>query len=259
MQVARGALLVVAPAWMALAFACGGGGGETIRPGDETPNSAAAAQRDLTIAAMDQAQSYSVEMDVGEGEPIVIEFVKPNSYRTKVIAIDNQTGERTLGEQLYVGDTIYARKCEPDGANCGDWDTTERGDIIVGAASPSYFPQWPIVALEMADKVSLSGGALRGAVNHIRAVYQNSRRLVEANGGTYTDDVNEEEPDLSFYDEHPATLDVAIDSQTDLIERVAITIIAENEDADVGEQVVEPRTFVFLYTNYNDVTIEAPQ
>ncbi len=250
----------------------------------------AASLREDVVAAMNDLDSYSVEMNLGEGEPMVIEYKKPNSYRSLVIANDNQTGERTLGELLYVGDTIYARKCNPDGAECKAWDQTDRGDVIVGAASPSYFPQWPIVALEMADNVSASDASIRGTVNHIRAVFENSRRLssgrsqgeecsvgsppVSGEDGAATTrlptstsrpdcrelsdegELNNQEQDLSFYDDNPATIEAEIDPESHRLTRFKMTFVVPGDD---GEPTGEERTITFTYSKFNDVTIEAPE
>ena len=276
MWLTRSLLFGVATAAIALVVACGGSG-------DKFALGEADAVRDQVVEAMNGSESYRVQMDIGAS--FVIEYKRPNSYRTLVVRDDNETGESTLGEQLYVGDTIYARKCDPDGTNCGEWDTTARGDVIVGAASPSYFPQWPMVALDMADDITASDGVLRGSANHIRAVFENSGQLHEASGKTPTfsrecssasapgggseeqncrnltlaEELEIQEPDTSFYDEHPARIEIEFDPETHLIGRFSVTIIEENEDADIGEHVVEPRTFTFTYSNFNAVTIEAQE
>lgn len=232
--------------------ACGGGSsGDTAT----TPSAEADALRDQIVAAMDGVTSYRADIELGR--EFVIEYGEPDRYRTLVVANDNQTGEPTLGEQLYVGDTIYARKCAPDGSACGTWDTTDRGDVVVGAASPSYYPHWPIVAVELADDVSISDGVLRGTVNHIRAVVESADRLTP--GSTLEQDLADQEPGTSFYDEHPARIEVEYDPETYVVERFAITIIEENEDAELGDQVVEPKTFTFAYSNFDEITIEAPE
>jgi hypothetical protein len=247
---------------------------------------------------MNRLESYRTEMDLGAGDPIVIEYKKPNSYRSLVIANDNQTGLRTLGELLYVGDTIYAHKCNADGTDCKAWDRTPRGEVIVGAASPSYFPQWPIVALEMAHDVSAStetGRVLvRGSVNHIRAVFENSRRLAKTAGITptygqecsaastpverttppddpstpgsssaqncrdltYEESLASQEPGLSFYDNNPATIEAEIDPVTHLLTRFKMTFAVPGDN---GELTGEERTLTFTYSKFNGVTIEAPQ
>ena len=208
---------------------------------------------------------------------------------------DNQTGLRTIGELLYVGDTIYAHKCDPDGTNCTAWDRTKRGDVIVGAASPSYFPQWPIVALEVADGVSVSeGSSIRGTINHIRAVFENSRRLVEAAGITptygqecgaastpvelttppddpstlesssaqncrdltYEESLASQEPGLSFYDDNPASIEATTDPKTHFLTVFKMTFAIRGDN---GEPTDEYRTLTFTYSNYNGVTIEAPE
>jgi hypothetical protein len=285
MTLARWSVLALVLSIGAFAFACGGSGGGKKPGGD------ADVLRDQAVAAMNALDSYSVEMDLGQGEPFVIEYKSPNSYRTKLVANDDQTGKRTLGEVLYVADTIYARKCDPDGSSCGDWDTTTRGDVIVGAASPSYFPQWPVVALEMADDVSISGDTISGSVNHIRAVFENNKRLLPPGAGSgekctagsapvregvtatpaptiegksschqmsEAEALEGQEPGLSFYDEHPARLEVEVDPQTHRVASVKVTIIVENDDAS-SPQSVTTRSFTFTYSKYNAVTIEAPQ
>lgn len=203
--------------------ACGGGSSSSVdRVLSTDPNQV----RDQVVAAMNGLESYRVEFDLRTLEQTTIEYKKPNSYRSLVIADDNQTGERTLGELLYVGDMLYARKCDPDGSNCSDWDSTERGDIVVGAGSPSYFPQWPIVALEMAigfEVLQDSGSTvvLGGTVNHLRAVIENAVRL--SPGTSLAEQLESQEPGLTFAEENPSRLDVWIDPDNLLIERVKLT------------------------------------
>ena len=78
MQLAKLLLLGLVAAAILLAVACGGGVWER--------HSDAKALRDQVVAAMNGLESYRVNMDLGAGEPIVIEYKKPNSYRSQVIA-----------------------------------------------------------------------------------------------------------------------------------------------------------------------------
>jgi hypothetical protein len=76
---------------------------------------------------------------------------------------------------------------------------------------------------------------------------------------TYEEALNGQEPDLSSLDEHPSRIDVEVDPATHLIAKFTITIIEENEDADLTESNVETHTVVFTYSKYNEITIEAPE
>jgi len=218
--------------------------------------------RDQVVAAMNGLESYRVEFDLRTLDQTTIEYRKPNSYRSLVIADDNQTGERTLGELLYVGNMLYARKCDPDGSNCGDWDSTERGDIVVGAGSPSYFPQWPFVALEMAtgfDMLQDSGNmvVLSGSVNHVRAAIENATRL--SPDTSLAEQLEAQEPGLAFAEEHPSLLSVWIDPNNFLIERVKLTLVPQNEDGSAAPEKQPKQEFDLFYSKFNDVTIEAPE
>lgn len=284
-------LLVIVPlVALALVTACGGGSSSNV---DTTLSADADALRDQVVAAMTGVNSYHAVFATGDFE-FETDFQKPNSYRSAVVAKDDQTGKLTRGETIELGDTAYARKCRPDGSQCEAWDSAPRKEGRVGYGS--YDPQWPLVALEMADDVSFSGGVLRGFVNQVRAVIENTRRLGEAAGVTpsygcssssaetpvaigngasvstpassskdedchdltYEEGLENQEPELSFLDEHPSRIEVEFDPDTHLIDRFTITI-EEDENAGLTQPNVKTHTVAFTYSKYNDVTIEAPE
>jgi hypothetical protein len=276
---------------MVLAMACGGGSSSSV---NTTPSADADALRDQVVRSMAGVNSYHAVFATGDFT-FEMDFQKPNSYHSAVVADDDQTGKSTRGETIELGDTAYARKCKPDGSQCEEWDSAPRKEGRVGYGS--YDPQWPVVALEIADGVSFSGGVLRGFVNQIRAILENDKRLGEAagitpdygqecSGGaetpievhdgtvvgtpessgnkdedcrelTYEGALEGQEPELSFLDQHPSRIDVEFDPETRLVRRFTITIIEESEQAKA--QHVETHSVTFTYSDYNNVTIEAPQ
>ena len=266
---------LLALALVALAIACGGGSSSSV---NTTPSAGADTLRDQVVTAMNDLDSYYAVFATG-AYTFETDFQKPNSYRSAVVANDDQTGKSTRGETIELGDTVYARKCRPDGSQCEAWDSAPRKEGRVGYGS--YDPGWPIVALETADDVSFSGGVLRGFVNQIRAVIENTRRLGEAAGVapsygcssssaetppqddcrelTYDEALEGQEPGLSFLDEHPSRIEVEFDPDTHFIDRFTITIIEEDEDAGLTQPNVKTHTVTFTYSKYNDVTIEAPE
>jgi len=156
-----------------------------------------------------------------------------------------------------------------------------------------------VVALEMADALSVSEGVLRAGVNQIRAIFEHSRRLQEAagvapqftracDGGvtpveirdgtvvstpqasdmddlecrdlTYEESLENQEPGLSFIDEHPSRIEAEFDPATNRLSTFTITMIEEDYvGGDEPEPSGETRTITFTYSDYDDVTIEAPE
>ena len=210
------------------ALACSGGGGsERISDGPKatvTERIASDPQAILELArsAIADLESYHAAFvfpaAAGDGERESrweIEFAVPDSYRILVflaggeitceasIAPDDlsrgqtcreaptSATQATLAEAVYVGDTIYGRQCKDIDLECEPWEKQPRGQIVIAALSPTFFPQWPLVAMEMAGELELvgqdevDGVALthfRGSVNHIRAILENQRRVLTAAG-----------------------------------------------------------------------------
>ena len=101
--------------------------------------------------------------------------------------------ERSRYEVLYVSEFSYWRQCDGKGDNCDDWEREARPELPMIGPSPTSWPQWPIVALEMIDQPEpveierMSGVEtvrIRGTLNMIRAVFENQRRVLEALGIT---------------------------------------------------------------------------
>lgn len=284
MWLTRSLLFGVAFLSIALAAACGGGGGGGS--GDKA--------RDQAVAAMAEVESYRTEFDFGLPPGLVWEYVKPDSYRT-FFGADHVEGDiRTRAggsEILYIGESIYTRKCDDVDTNCQEWKSSPRGSAVIYAPSPSYYPQWPLVALEMAKdlKVSTKGGALRlvGTVNTMRAVLESLKRILDQEGRTdfgrecsssavqigedeapptpapvtsqetcrdttYQDMLEQEADDIAFSDERPATIAATVEKDSHLVLRIEI----ELPSREVGQ---EPAVFIMGYSQFGMVTIEAPE
>jgi hypothetical protein len=265
-----------------LLAACGGGGGSEAR-------------RDRIVEAMEDVDSFRAVFTHGDSS-LTIEILEPDSFR--VIAAGTLAGSEgpTQMESLYIRDRMYSRTCDGSGASCEEWEAREGG----GAAGlGSYDPRWAIVALEMADEVSVSNDVLRGSVNQIRAVFEHSRRLqeganvtprftrschgaetpVEIRDGTpvstprrsyeddlecrdlsYEESLESQEPGLSFIDEHPSRIEAEFDPATNRLSTFTITMIEEDyEGGGDPEPSGETSTITFSYSKYNDITIEAPE
>ena len=163
-----------------------------------------------------------------------------------------------------------------------------------------FLPRWELVALELTDGLELVGEELvddatllhlRGSVNHLRAIFENQRRVLTEAGITsfgsecssivtpiavdeagsllgptpsnsmdveedcreltFEGSLERQEPDLSFYDEHPGTIDVWVVADNSLIQRIELGI---PPDGPVGEEDL----FTIEYSLFNEVEIEAP-
>ena len=209
-------------------LACSGGGDSERISGDPTATvseriaSDPQAILELARSAIADLESYHAAFvfpaAAGDGERESrweIEFAAPYSYRILVflaggeitceasIAPDDlrrgqtcrevptSATQATLAEAVYVGDTIYGRQCKEIDLECEPWEKQPRGQIVIAALSPTFFPQWPLLAMEMAGELELlgqdevDGVALthfRGSVNHIRAILENQRRVLTAAG-----------------------------------------------------------------------------
>lgn len=305
-------LLVLTILVGALALAAGCGGSKRVEVGDAQTFVADA------LAAMADAKSYRIDFAVpSEGEPPIwtFDYVAPDSYRVllSVGQIEGTTagqgcyvlpGNETSGgckdsgaeaadtsvyESLYVGDKLYARQCERVDSGCGDWETHDRPPVLIAGPSPAFLPGWPLVALQLAQIGSLgtSGGdlLLRGTVNHLRAIFENERRVLTAAGITsfgsechevseipvapdgtgpappgsrecreltYDESLGQQEPNLSFFDETPAQIEVTLARDTSLVRRIVIHAPAPPDHEKGVELVIE-------YSLHNAVQIEEPQ
>jgi hypothetical protein len=301
----RAALLAIGLA--ALLAACGGGGSSEV---DGTPEEWA--QRALD--AMADAQSYRVEFSAPDADVEfgwAFEYAVPDSYHFSIEvgekSVDgecyalpggettgdcNANGEitnRYFFEQILIGDVSYSRRCERENEGCDAWEEQERPPYPVIGPSPSYLPGWPLVAIELAawDGVRGDGGdiVVRGTVNHLRAIFENDRRVLTAAGVTsfgqsctaanetpvaigenLTGDMPEgvecheqtfeemlaaQEPGLSFYDASPATIELTVSRDDGTVRRIELSAEAA-PDHDEGV------TLVIIYSRFGDVTIEAP-
>jgi hypothetical protein len=264
------------------AVACGG-----------VANDGTSATAEDVIESFDDVSSYRVEMYVDTPTPLVYEFEEPDSWHAFYGSQDARSGEVLgIGEVLYVGDDSFIRDCDGMDVGCGAWKKEPRGDIIVAAVTPSYLPQWPIVALQLADEKSVStrGDELvvTGRVNVLRAILENLHVLTEEAGGskygrsctsgvtpsevneqgtvvreggpgsevcrdtTYEELLEQEADDIANGDEHPATLTATIDAETLLPKSIEVRVPPREADREM-------MTLRFEYSRYNEVTVRAPE
>ena len=193
-----------------------------------------------------------------------------------------------LTEMVYVGDTLYIRQCEDIETACDPWREQPRGPYVIAGPSASLMPGWPLVALELAGELEIVGQEevdgvalthLRGSVNQLRAILENQRRALAANGITSfgeecmtvetpvamneTGELVEEscreltfegsqESGLNFYDDNLAVIDIWV-SPDDLFLR-RITLVAPPKQP-IGFDV----SYVMEYSLFDQVQIEAPR
>lgn len=267
-------------------------------------------------AAMADLDSYHVAFVFPLGPEEVrweAEFASPNDYRFLLFSAEGETEEvcesynppsggqgqtcrdvltnvtsRSVFETIMAGDKAYSRQCEDVGEQCEPWQEGPRPQIPIAGPSPTYLPEWPLVALEMAQPVEVVGGEeiddvtfihLHGTVNNLRAILENQRRVLTAAGITsfgeecfeeaslpgappgeeicrkltFEESLERQEPDLSFYDENPATIDIWISPDTFLVRRVALTAQPPPDEPGSGQVPL-----IVEYTLLNQVEIEAP-
>jgi hypothetical protein len=280
-----------------LAASCGK---EEVLEGGRTEDAETLVEEALT--AMDGLNSYRLEMGFApeEAPPIVIEFVAPDSYRllwTAVRATNGSESPEGVFETILVGDKAYTRQCEALDQDCDDWQEGPRPAVAIAGPSPSFLPQWPLVAMEMAQGVQDLGGEridsnslvhLRGSVNQIRAVMENERRIFAATGITsfgeeceleaavpvsgtpiegeevcreltFEEAVENQEPALSFYDQNPATINVWLSPEDFLVHRIELTIPPHDDPSVEVEPPAEETSVLFEYSRFNEVMIEPPR
>lgn len=248
--------------------------------------------RDRAVEAMAELESYRVVLTVAGSQLMTVDFERPNQYRTISQAGPSNNpdeGDANVAEVLYIGDRILLRICAGVDQGCGAWEERPRGDVVVGVGSQAFFPQWPAVAVEMAEALSIDAAGseivVRGSVNFLRAIFESQRRLFEVAGitafgrectilaplvadgtpqrstepvptevcrdTTYEYLLEQEEADLAAGDANPATIEVRIDPDTYLLRQFEVVISPQDEDAAL--------TIRFEYSDFNGVTIEAPE
>jgi hypothetical protein len=239
-----------------LLFAACGGGSD---PSGSNGMSAEEFQ-DAAVGAVQDLQSYASTLNLGDGVTTEWEVERPDSYRTTIPRTNAETGDPAgTGEAVTIGETIYTRTCGAAGV-CEPWQSDERGDVIAGALSPSYFPQWPLVAVELAEDVDFAEQPegetlvpLRGSVSHVRAIYENAHREAEALGLSFNlEEALLNEDDTGYYDDHPGDVQWWVDPKTMLVSRVDVLVTPPEED---GPALLITAT----YSRFDDVTIEAPE
>ena len=275
---------------------------------------------DEALSAMGQLDSYHVAFglpippdDVREKAGWEIEFEAPDSYRMLLFGAEGEserrcesyllpdasgTGETcydvlisiseyTVAETVVVGDTMYGRQCNETDGVCDPWREQPRGPFVIAGPSPSFLPQWPLVALELAEDLELVGEDnvdgvtlvhLQGSGNHLRAILENERRVLTAAGITsfgtecraeaalpgesqgdevcreltFEESLERQEPQLSLYDENPGAIDIWLSPDDFLVHRIVLGIPPDEPGAQEGSFTVE-------YSQFNQIEIEAPQ
>jgi hypothetical protein len=209
------------------------------------------------------------------------------------VTVVHEAAERFTYESIIVDGDSYARKCDADRENCDEWVERERPPLVLAGPSPSFAHGWPLVAIEMTtwESSGEDGGdyTIRGTVNHMRAIFENERRLLTAAGitsfgtecssgpnetpvtigenivgdapvgldncheQTFEEMLADQEPDVSFFDTSPATIEVTIARDGFYVRRVVIRAQAppDHEPDDAVQLVIE-------YSRFGEVTVEAP-
>ena len=181
---------------------------------------------DKALSSMTQLDSFHAAFvlsippdDVREKAGWEIEFEAPDSYRMLLFGAEGESERRcesyllpdasgsgetcydvlisiseyTVAETVVVGDTMYGRRCNETDGVCDPWREQPRGPFVIAGPSPSFLPQWPLVAIELAEDFELVGREDRdgvtlvhfqGSVNHLRAILENQRRVLTAAGIT---------------------------------------------------------------------------
>lgn len=263
-------------------------------------------------------QSYHMEL-IFPTQPeefgIEVDYVAPDSYRLLLFSAEGETtkecepgaedgvfvgGEvcrevfteitgRSVYEAIIVGDALYARECDDLEEGCEDWEQRERPPVVLAGPSPTFAPGWPLVALEQAEPVEVVGleeldGTdlihLHGRVNHLRAIFENERRIMTTAGITsfgtectletglpgeppreevcreltFEQSLERQALTLSFYDEQPAVIDIWIDPNSSFVHRIAIGA-GPPPDEDDDDRIV----IIIDYSRHNAMQIEAPE
>jgi hypothetical protein len=206
-----------------------------------------------------------------------------------------ETVERVI-ESLFIGARSFHRECDKAGEGCAEWQEGQLDPALPAGPSPLYLPQWPFAALGVAEGLKTAGREelngepmikLTGTVNHIRAVLENQRRLYSVAGiktfgelcGTEAEPVGpgtppsgvqkchqmtfeeaqeQQEPALSFYDDHPAAIDVWVSAEDSLVHRVEITVPPFDDPSQGGDPSSVETAVIADYSMFDQVTIKAP-
>ena len=213
-----------------------------------------------------------------------------NGQTCQEVWISVSNTRRSVFETIIVGDNAYDRRCEEAkdvDIECEPWKERPRPPITAASPGGLDFPQWPLVAIELAEDFELVGeddvnGAdlfhVRGSINLERAVMENERRVLAAAGITSFDEecileaigqrdpgrervcidltfqeaLQQREPQLSFYDETPYSIDLWLSPDDLLLHRVELSVPSDDPEAWEGVILVE-------YSQFNRIEIEAPQ
>ncbi|OGO52832.1 MAG: hypothetical protein A2148_06390 [Chloroflexi bacterium RBG_16_68_14] len=210
-------------------------------------------------------------------------------YGTPCREVFTEITERSVLETILVGDKAYSRQCEDQGTGCGQWQQRPRPQLPIAGPSPTYAPQWPLVAVELAEPVEVVGREeiggtsvvhLHGRVNHLRAIFENERRVLTAAGIssfgrectaeasapgeppgeevcrdlTFEESLEQQEPDLSFYDKNPAVIDIWVSPDDLFIRRIAIGAPPPPEEPESGQVAL-----IIEYSRFNQVQVSPPQ
>ena len=203
--------------------------------------------------------------------------------------------ERVI-ESLFIGARSYHRECDKAEVGCAEWQEGQQDTALPPGPSPLYLPQWPLAGLDLAAGLKMAGREelngeemikLTGTVNHIRAVLENQRRLYSVAGiktfgelcGTESEPVGpgtppsgvqkchqmtfeeaqeQQEPALSFYDDHPAVIDVWVSAEDSLVHRVEITVPPFDDPSQGGNPSSVETAVIAAYSMFDQVTIKAP-
>ena len=315
----KGIVAALAGATLLLAFACADDETEDKSPnGNIEPE--VATQRALDVMKALRSYRLTVIPSPPSNDPLrelrwVVEFVAPDTYRSLEFDVEGESEEvcesytdpenqdlitrcypiltsvtrGILYERISSPDRLYFRECTDVDKDCSEWERYPLTSVPVAPAGPSstYLPQWPLVALEMAQDLQFLGIEefdgdslvhLRGVVNPLRAVLENQRRVYTAAGVTsygvrcegetvqpgeepaeqtcreltYEDVLEKEEPKLISYDRNPATIDIWLSPEDFIVHRISVPI--PQEEPRTGEIPLDIR-----YSLFNEVVIEPPQ
>jgi hypothetical protein len=273
----------------------GGGGGGSATPTIDQPDLARRALEAMDGLDSFRGNMDFKPPSIG---PLLLEFARPFSYRVRGKFSEQSAGgepvERVI-ESLFIGARSFHRECNLANEDCGEWSEGQQDTALPPGPSPLYLPQWPFAALAIAEGVKTAGREelngepmikLTGTVNHIRAVLESQRRIYSAAGietfgelcgqdepispdatpsseqtcreMTYEDALEQQEPALSFYDDHPAILDVWVSEEDSRVHRVEVTVPPFDDPAQGGNPAAQETVVIADYSMFDEVTIEVP-
>ena len=214
----------------------------------------------------------------------------PDRFRFLLFTTDGESDEICQGNTCYsvlvsvereeVFETVgiegegYGRSCGESTAGCTPWQGPFPVTIPSAGPSPSYMPGWPIIAAEMAQYVEVTNPQdlaqdqlihVRGRINHIRAILENQRRVMDEAGVTSFGEVCEngqacrditfeeylnQQSHLEFYDRNTTAMDVWI-GENGMIKEMRFRI--PPHEAGGTETVITVE-----YSGFGEVAIERP-